>query len=141
MTVNQFMTGEHRVCDEEFANLENMVDGGKFEEAKALLERFLNHMRSHFSMEEEVMFKEFNNCSGGGCNPTIVMIMEHDQMRNLFLQMEEALEAKDKNRFLGVSENLLFVMQQHNMKEEQIMYNMVDNALNSDDIIEKMKAL
>jgi len=67
--------------------------------------------------------------------------MEHEQMRGLFAQMGEALTKKDKNQFLGSSENLLFVMQQHNMKEEQIMYNMVDNSLNSDEIIEKMKAL
>ena len=141
MTVNQYMTKDHRSCDEEFADLENIVDGGDFGKAETLFKTFKEHMEHHFSMEEQVMFKEFNNCSGGGCNPTSVMIMEHEQMRNLFAQMEDAIAKKDKNQFLGASENLLFVMQQHNMKEEQIMYNLVDNSLNSEDIIQKMEAL
>ncbi len=141
MTVNQFMTKEHRNCDEEFAELENIVDSGDFTKAEPILKDFLDHMNHHFSMEETVMFPEYNNCTGGGCNPTTVMIIEHEQMRTLFSQMEEALIKKDKNQFLGSSENLLFVMQQHNMKEEQMMYNMVDSALNSEDIITKMKAV
>lgn len=32
-------------------------------------------------------------------------------------------------------------MQQHNMKEEQMMYNLADQSLNSETIIEKMKAI
>jgi len=32
-------------------------------------------------------------------------------------------------------------MQQHNMKEEQMMYNLADQSLNSEEIIEEMKAL
>lgn len=141
MTVNQFMTQDHRSCDEEFAELENLVDSGDFSKAEKLFKEFKEHMEHHFTMEEKVMFPEFNTCSCGGCNPTTVMIMEHEQMRTLFAQMEEALAKKEKNQFLGTSENLLFVMQQHNMKEEQIMYNLVDNSLNCEEIIEKMKAL
>lgn len=141
MTVNQYMTHEHRECDEQFATLENEVDSGDLTKAKLLLAEFLDHMRLHFAMEEEVMFPLFNSAEGGGCNPTGVMIMEHDQMRNIFLALEEALAQGDREKFLGASENLLFVMQQHNMKEEQIMYNMVDNTLPSGSVIEQMERL
>ena len=141
MTINQFMTTEHRDCDNKFANLENIIDSGNFEGGKLMFDEFITHMLKHFKMEEEVMFKEFNDCEGGGCNPTGVMLMEHEQMRNLFSQMQEAINGSNKEKFLGLSENLLFIMQQHNMKEEQMMYNLADNALNSEEIIEKMKAL
>ena len=141
MTINQFMTKDHRDCDEQFANLENMVDSGNFQGAIAMFEEFESHMLHHFDMEEKVMFKEFNECGGGHCNPTGVMIMEHNQMRELMNQMEQSLQGKQKERFLGLSENLLFVMQQHNMKEEQMMYNMADASLPSDEIIQKMKDL
>jgi len=139
MTINNFMTAEHRKCDEKFAELENSVDKGNFEAANILFDDFTNDLLLHFKQEETVMFKEFNDCSGGGCNPTSVMIMEHDQMRQTINQMREALSTKNNDRFLGLCENLQFIMQQHNMKEEQIMYNMADNALDSDKIIEAMK--
>lgn len=141
MTINQFMTADHRACDEQFAQLENIVDQGNFEGAKAMFEEFHSHMMHHFDMEEKVMFPKFNECEGGGCNPTGVMLMEHDQMRNLFNQMQNAIDENDKEKFLGLSENLLFVMQQHNMKEEQMMYNLADEALDSQQIVEEMKAL
>ena len=141
MTINEFMTTDHRACDEQFANLENTVDKGDFQTASMMFDEFSTNMLHHFSMEEEVMFPSYNNCEGGHCNPTGVMLMEHDQMRGLFTQMKDAIDKKDKNSFLGLSENLLFVMQQHNMKEEQMMYNLADEALNSEDIIKQMQAI
>jgi hemerythrin-like domain-containing protein len=55
--------------------------------------------------------------------------------------MSKAIDEKDKNKFLGFSENLLFTMQQHNMKEEQMMYSLADESLDSEDIINRMKAI
>ena len=141
MTINQFMTEDHRDCDDQFAKLENIVDEGKFDEAKAMYDGFQSHMLRHFDMEEQVMFPQYQNCEGGHCDPTPVMIMEHEQMRKIFAQMNDAINENDKEKFLGQSETLLFTMQQHNMKEEQMMYNMADQSLNSEDIITQMKAL
>ena len=83
MTINQFMTNDHRSCDEQFAQLENIVDNGNFEGAGVMFEEFHTHMLKHFDMEEQVLFEEFNSANCEGCNPTGMMIMEHDQMRNL----------------------------------------------------------
>jgi len=141
MTINQFMTADHRDCDEQFAQLENIVDQGNFDGAKDMFEGFHTHMLKHFDMEEQVMFPQYENCEGGHCNPTPVMLMEHNQMRNIFGEMKAAIDSNDKERFLGQSEALLFTMQQHNMKEEQMMYNLADQSLNSEEIIEAMKAL
>ena len=139
MTINQFMTADHRACDDQFADLENIVDQSNFEGAKVMFSEFKTHMLKHFDMEEKVMFPQFRNSGKGHCDPTGVMLMEHDQMRGLFDQMGNAIEKNDKEAFLGYSENLLFVMQQHNMKEEQMMYNFADEALNSEAIITQMK--
>ncbi len=141
MTINQFMTADHRACDEQFAQLENIVDQGNFEGAKMMFEEFNKHMLHHFDMEEKVMFPQYSNCGGGHCDPTGVMLMEHNQMRELFSQMKDAIDSNNKDKFLGLSEALLFTMQQHNMKEEQMMYNFADEALDSQKIIEEMKAL
>jgi hemerythrin-like domain-containing protein len=135
------MSTDHKDCDTQFAQLESSVDAQKWDDALEQFGAFESHMLKHFAMEEEVMFPAFNESGAQGCNPTGVMIMEHDQMRGIMRQMAEAIENKDKEKFLGYSENLLFVMGQHNMKEEQIMYSLADNALDSEAIIEKMKAL
>ena len=141
MTINQFMTADHRECDEQFAQLENIVDQGNFVEAKTMFAEFQSHMLKHLDMEEQVIFPQYQNCEGGHCDPTPVMISEHNQMRVAFTQMHNAINENNKEKFLGQSETLLFTMQQHNMKEEQMMYNLADQALDSEDIISKMKAL
>lgn len=141
MTINEFMTADHRECDEQFAELENIVDQGNFDGAKTMFADFQSHMLKHLDMEEQVIFPQYQNCEGGHCDPTPVMINEHNQMRATFTQMSDAINENDKEKFLGQSETLLFTMQQHNMKEEQMMYNLADQALDSEDIINKMKAL
>ena len=135
------MTADHRDCDEKFAQLENIVDEANFEGAKIMFDDFHSHMLKHFDMEEQVMFPKYESCEGGHCNPTPVMLMEHNQMRGIFEQMKAALDGNNKEQFLGQSEALLFTMQQHNMKEEQMMYNLADQSLNSEEVIEAMKAL
>jgi hemerythrin-like domain-containing protein len=75
--------------------------------------------------------------------PTEVMRGEHRQMRDLLGQMKGALASKDSDAFGGAADTLLILMQQHNMKEENILYPMCDNALGSSDIgaslVERLK--
>ncbi len=61
--------------------------------------------------------------------PTSMMRYEHEQMRSLFAQMSQALQAQRSDDYLGASETLLIMMQQHNAKEEQILYPMLDQML------------
>ena len=45
--------------------------------------------------------------------------------------MSEAVKIKDRDGILYVGETMLILMQQHNMKEEGILYPMADQQLNS----------
>ena len=61
--------------------------------------------------------------------PTQVMRGEHVQMRELLDAGRDALVAKDADDYSGNAETLLIMMQQHNMKEENILYPMCDQHL------------
>lgn len=76
-----------------------------------------------------MLFPAFENATGMTQGPTQVMRMEHGQMRELTEQMNQALAAQDADAFAGAAETLLILMQQHNMKEENILYPMCDQAL------------
>lgn len=43
-------------------------------------------------------------------------------------EMQQALECRDGEGFLGLSETELIMMQQHNRKEEQLLYAMMDGV-------------
>jgi hemerythrin-like domain-containing protein len=142
--LSTFMKDDHRSCDEGFATMENAVADENWSEAKEKFEEFTTNLLHHFDIEEKVMFPAFEARSESAhCNPTPVMIMEHEQMRGITKDMREKLEAKDKNGFFGSSETLMMLMQQHNMKEEQMMYPMIDEAMDSESemLLNEMKEL
>lgn len=56
----------------------------------------------------------------------MMMRMEHDQMRGLLDTLDAALRTKDAGRCLDLSDTLMVLVQQHNMKEEQVLYPMRD---------------
>jgi hemerythrin-like domain-containing protein len=93
-------------------------------------------------MEEGVLFPAFESCTGMSGGPTEVMRMEHAQMRDLLQAMANAIAAGNQNRYLGLSETLNMLMQQHNLKEENMLYPMSDRVLGAerDSVIREMDA-
>ena len=128
-SINDFMTGEHRRCDEMLTNAEQAVDKQDWGKANSLTEEFMASMERHFLQEEQVLFPAFEERSGNADGPTQVMREEHQQMRNLLYQLQWSLESESGEEYLDASETLLVMMQQHNMKEEGILYPMTDELL------------
>jgi len=64
--------------------------------------------------------------------PTQMMRQEHQQLRSLMTQIGEAIENEDKNKFFGLTETMMIMLQQHNMKEEQMLYSMAQQHLSED---------
>lgn len=140
--IKEFLTNDHRECDEVFAQMEESVANGS-ENAISNFESFHTLMVHHFDMEEKVMFPAFENKTGMHQGPTQVMKNEHEQMRRIMTQMEEAISSKDNERFFGLSETLMMLTQQHNMKEEQMLYTMAEQHLGTQGkaIVDEMQSL
>jgi len=128
-SVRDFLGDDHARCDDLFALAEQQVADGDWEKARASHDAFIHAVEHHFAMEESVLFPAFEEASGSEMGPTAVMRHEHVQMRQLFAAMEEALQRKSSDDYLGNSETLLILMRQHNAKEEQILYPMTDRML------------
>ncbi|HEY3327248.1 MAG TPA: hemerythrin domain-containing protein [Novimethylophilus sp.] len=141
--ISEYLSHGHQHCDGLFVAAENAVADGRMAEAETGYCAFRDEMETHFTMEETVMFPAFEAATGMVGGPTEVMRSEHVQMRELLAQMQAAFAKPDAYEYLGLSETLLMIMQQHNFKEEQILYAMADQALESDAaaIIERMKAV
>lgn len=142
-TISSFLTKDHRACDEIFAQMENEVASENWANANKKFEEFSNDLEHHFKMEEQVMFPAFEKKTGMVGGPTAMMKMEHEQMRSVVSQMKKDMDEKNKDHFFGLSESLMMIIQQHNMKEEQMLYAMADNHLGAEaqNVIEKMKEL
>ena len=128
-TLLEFMQIHHGQYDQLYADGENSLLDEQMEEGVGQITTFLSEMERHFLMEETVLFPTFEDISGMRQGPTQVMRMEHQQIRNLLARMSDAVTRMDRDEILEVGETLLILMQQHNMKEEGILYPMVDQHL------------
>lgn len=129
-TPSEFFTTDHRRCDDEWAAIEAAVDSGAAAEAGESWQRFDASMRRHFAMEEEVLFPILEGITGmRGAGPTEVMRQEHAQMRGVLDQMAAAASAGEYETLVDHGDTLLMLVQQHNVKEEGILYPMADRML------------
>ena len=142
-TILEFLGNDHRVCDDLFASAEAAVAKNSWDSARDLHDRFQAAMARHFAMEEDVLFPAFEARTGNSTGPTQVMRMEHAQMRGLMQDMASAVATGNQNGFLGMSETLNMLMQQHNLKEENMLYPMSDQVLGGeqDSLIRTMQSL
>lgn len=119
----------HAHCDDLFVAAEAAAGERDWASAMRLLPEFIAAMQCHFRTEEEALFPAYEAATGMALGPTRMMRIEHAQMRELFDRLEAAMTSRNGPDFAGVAETLLVLMQQHNMKEENILYPMCDRGL------------
>ena len=69
--------------------------------------------------------------------------MEHVYIRGINHHLYESINKKNTVSFFDHSDTLQLILQQHNLKEEDTWYAMIDRALNStkNEVIHAMKAI
>ena len=127
-TISHYLSEEHRECDAMLARAEEAVHS-KSDDALTLTQTFVDELFAHLDKEEKVMFPAFEEATGMTTGPTNMMRQEHMQMRGLASGLVEAVQNSDTKRYFGLTETLMILIQQHNMKEEQMLYRMADQHL------------
>ena len=99
----------------------------------------------HIEAEEQVLFPDFERRTGMTSGPTVVMRAEHIEIRKWMAAAAAALDARDPAGFRDALGQLRDVLEGHNLKEEQILYPMADEAAGDlraqDDLVRQMQAL
>ncbi len=129
MIISHYMKNEHRECDTFFAEAEQAAASGDWVKTEEQFIAFANETLTHFKKEEEELFPAFETQTGTSEGPTQVMRFEHEQVKGLIGKLAGALEEQDKDAYLSLCESMMILLQQHNMKEEQMLYAMCDRVL------------
>lgn len=129
MSIAELMHRHHMHCDAAFVEAEAAMLQGRWAAGRSLLEAFAGDLERHLAAEEDVLFPAFERATGMREGPTQMMRHEHSQMRNLLAQMFAAASSDASDEFAGAAETLLVLMQQHNSKEENILYPMCESAV------------
>jgi len=124
-----YMSYDHKRCDGLYAEAEAAWNEGNAELAAEKLKSFDLGMKRHLGEEENILFPAFTEATGMVGGPVQVMLMEHDQMRGVLAQMSDAVAANDMDTAIALGDTMVILMQQHNVKEEGILYPMIEQHI------------
>jgi hemerythrin-like domain-containing protein len=139
--IQSYMSEHHKECDNLLVDAEGLLASKDWSGFSDAWQRFKAETVSHFAVEEEILFPAFEDKTGMTGGPTMVMRSEHAQVKAMFEQMHSVIDAQDLDRAMGIIESVMLLIQQHNMKEEQILYPMTDAHLaNGEEIVSQMSS-
>jgi len=128
-SIRSVLTREHHACDGLVDVFETSVSQNQWDKAAALFADFSASMERHLGKEEDVLFPAMEQKMGSGMGPVQVMRAEHENMRRLFGEIRADIAQQQSEHCLGLTDTLLMLIQQHNLKEENMLYAMADQIL------------
>jgi len=140
-TISSYLTRDHRRYDHLLSACESAVSKRVWQAADEAAAGLRDAMHRHFALEEDLLFPEVERASPMAGGPTSIMRMEHEQMRQLLADLGQAIRDRDSDTCIGELETLHFLNQQHNAKEEGILYPLADNSLSgsTETLLERMR--
>lgn len=131
-SINDYMMKDHAACDAAFERAAGAARSADWPALQREAGAFLAHIARHIELEESLLFPAFEDKTGMvDSGPSATMRHEHTLMQPLFAQMRDAAAAQDGAGFLDASRALHEILQMHNMKEEQMMYPMIEQAVDA----------
>ena len=128
-----YFRNDHRRCDSGWSDVEAAADAADPAALAACWASFRNTLLRHLAMEEKLLFPAVEAATGmANAGPTQVMRMEHEQMRAVLAQMSAAVESGDADELVDQGDTLNILIQQHNMKEEGVLYPLAERVLQAD---------
>ena len=139
--VAEYLGRDHDAIDVILADALRMAEDGETERAEHTFAEFADGLRRHIAIEEELLFPVFDRRHGfGGCGrpggPSSVMVLEHRSIQNALAECQHALASLGKIDFREPFAHLRQLVEMHNVKEEQVLYPIIDRALSPTERVE-----
>ncbi len=140
-TISSFYAKDHDRLDELFKEYQAHKKSDYAKAKKAFLE-FNQGLRQHIQWEEDLLFPLFEKKTAmTHCGPTEVMRQEHVEIQERLNQIKGKVHHADPNTD-DQERALLGVLGNHNAKEEEILYPMIDQVSDGnekEELFKKMK--
>lgn len=120
---------QHQECDALLARVEKACQETDWQATHQFFQEAEQALLSHLALEEQQLFPAFELVTGMRHGPTEVMRDEHAAMRDLLENCRSQLLAKHATGLQAELDTLLVVIQQHNAKEENVLYPMCQQRI------------
>ena len=131
-TLSEALTGDHRYCDGLCAEAEQAARKGDWNLYRERLRVLADALGRHMAFEDDELFPALEHASGMSGGPTDVMREEHAQMRDTLALLTAAAPEQDPEGCLAELDTLFSLLQQHNVKEEMVLYSACEQMLGAE---------
>lgn len=128
-TICDYLVFDHKRCNDLFMLLETSIGGRDWAAAESCFQSFHSALRTHISMEERVLFPAFGKTMPLSYSAIAMLRDEHRQIAGIVDRMAAALGRRDTTDFLLHAETFTILSQQHSMKEEDMLYPLLDKVV------------
>lgn len=131
-TITSYFEEDHNKLDQMFDQFQTLK-ACNYIEAKQYFKDFKSGLQRHIIWEEEILFPIFEaKMSMGTAGPTAIMRTDHRIIKNILEKIHEKVllgnpESDDEEA------ELLNFLAQHNLKEEQVLYPLIDQFISKEE--------
>lgn len=125
-TVCDHLLFDHQRCDAIFERVVACIAQGGWRAAEPGFQDFLEAFQRHVRMEERVLLPAFQQCMKGADAVIALLRSEHRQILAMLERMSDTVKRRDKVEFLLHAETFTMLKKQHGMKEEEMLYPLLD---------------
>lgn len=140
-TLCDYLLYDHQRCDDLFAQVETRAAMKEWTRAEECFEAFAAALVRHIQTEETVLFPAFEKAIRGSGMPIAMLRLEHQRIHAVVGRIRDALCRCDAVDFALHCETFALLMQQHSVKEEDMLYPLLERMLagRSGEIVTKMR--
>lgn len=128
-TICAYLTLDHKRCDNLFNRAETCIAQRNWDDATDSFRLFHDALRQHIRMEEKILLPAFIQAIPDGTAPISMLHLEHQQIRGIADRMSDAILRFNPIDFVLHAETYTLLMQQHTVKEEDMLYPLLDRIL------------
>ncbi len=141
-TICEYLAYDHHRCDDLFLEVEACLGKRDWFGAKIAFGNFHESLLGHLDSEESIVFPVLETIVFNAGVPIAMLRLEHERMRGIVARLADALERHDPSDFVLHAETLTLLAQQHGVKEEEMLYPMLDRILSGNvlPVVEALRA-
>ena len=138
-----WLVHDHRKYETALDECELAAGVGEWKSAKKMFHGFVEDLKLHMRMEDEVLYPFFKKEFGDPDGEIAELSDEHDNIVRLLRDLAYVIKTSDIDHFEASLEPLHTAMHQHNEHEEDVFIRMKSDVLltNRDKILERLSAM
>jgi hemerythrin superfamily protein len=138
-----WLVHDHRKYEAALDACEMAAGAGEWKEAVRLFNNFVDDLKLHMRMEDEVLYPFFKEEVGGQDDEIADLSYEHDDLARLVRDLATVIRHKDFDHFEESLRPLYRAMIQHNAHEEAVFGRLGGETLitRRDEVLHRLEAL